>query len=144
VIQGWWKDTGKLEDLLEANRMALTSVERDVRGAVDARSRVIGEVVVDEGAVVENSELRGPLVVGAGTVVRDSYIGPFTSISARCRIVGSEVEFSIVLEESRLEHLSGRVEGSLIGRNVRITQAPARPRAFRFMVGDNSEIQVPG
>jgi glucose-1-phosphate thymidylyltransferase len=144
VIKGWWKDTGKLEDLLEANRMALTAVDRDIRGAVDARSRVIGEVVVEEGCVVENSELRGPLVIGRGSVVRDAYVGPFTSISARCHIIGSEIEFSIVLEESRLENLSTRVEGSLVGRNVKITQGPVRPRAYRFMVGDNSEIQVPG
>jgi glucose-1-phosphate thymidylyltransferase len=143
VIKGWWKDTGKLEDLLEANRVALTSIERDVRGRVDARSRVIGEVVVGEGAVVENSELRGPLVIGPGTVVRDSYVGPFTAISSRCTVVGSEVEFSIVLEESRIENLSQRLERSLIGKNVRIAQGPAKPRAFRFMVGDNSEIQVP-
>ena len=143
VIKGWWKDTGKLEDLLEANRMALTALERDVRGAVDARSRLIGEVSIGEGAVVENSELRGPLVIGEGTVIRDSYVGPFTSISSRCAIVGSEIEFSIVLEDSRLENLSTRLEGSLIGRNARITQAPVKPRAFRFMIGDNSEIQVP-
>jgi glucose-1-phosphate thymidylyltransferase len=143
VIKGWWKDTGKLADLLEANRMALTSIERDLRGSVDARSRVIGEVSLGEGCVVENSELRGPLVIGAGTVVRDSYVGPFTSISSRCSIVGSEIEFSIILEESRIENLATRVEGSLVGRNARITQGPTKPRAFRFMVGDNSEIQVP-
>jgi glucose-1-phosphate thymidylyltransferase len=143
VIKGWWKDTGKIEDLLEANRVALTSIERNVRGKVDARSRVIGEVVVDEGAVVENSELRGPLVIGAGTVIRDSYVGPFTSISSRCTVIGSEIEFSIVLEECRIENLSRRMEGSLVGRNVKITTSDAKPRAFRFMVGDNSEIQVP-
>ncbi len=143
VIKGWWKDTGKLEDLLEANRMALTAIERDVRGTVDPRTRVIGEVAVGEGAVVESSELRGPLVIGPRTVVRDSYVGPFTSISSGCTILGSEVEFSIILEDSRIENLTTRMEGSLVGRNARITQAPAKPRAFRFMVGDNSEIQVP-
>lgn len=143
VIKGWWKDTGKLEDLLEANRMALTAIDRDLRGSVDAKTRVIGEVSVGEGAVVESSELRGPLVIGPRTVVRDSYVGPFTSISSGCTIVGSEVEFSIILEDSRIENLTTRMEGSLVGRNARITQAPAKPRAFRFMVGDNSEIQVP-
>ena len=143
IIKGWWKDTGKLEDLLEANRMALTAIERDIRGTVDAGSRVIGEVVIGEGAVIERSELRGPLVIGPGTVVRDSYVGPFTSISSRCAIVGSEVEFSIILEESRVENLTTRMEGSLVGRNARIAQCPGKPRAYRFMVGANSEIQVP-
>jgi glucose-1-phosphate thymidylyltransferase len=143
VITGWWKDTGKLEDVLEANRVALSGIRRAVKGRVCERSQVVGEVVVEEGAVVENSELRGPLIVGAGTVVKDSYIGPFTSISAGCRIVGAEIEFSIVLEDCRIENLGRRMEGSLIGKNVHIGPAPARPKAFRFMVGDNSEIQVP-
>jgi glucose-1-phosphate thymidylyltransferase len=143
IIKGWWKDTGKLEDLLEANRVALSGVEREVRGSVDARSRILGEVVIEEGAEIVNSELRGPLVIGKNTRIQDSYIGPFTAISSGCSIVGAEVEFSIVLENSSIEHLSRRLEGSLIGRDVRIVQGPAKPRAFRFMVGDSSWVQVP-
>jgi glucose-1-phosphate thymidylyltransferase len=143
IIKGWWKDTGKLEDMLEANRVALSGMERDIRGRIDSRTRVIGDVVVCEGAIIENSELRGPLIIGSGTIVRDSYVGPFTAISEGCRISGAEIEFSIVLEDSHVENLRRRLEGSLIGKNVRITQGPAKPRAFRFMVGDNSEIQVP-
>jgi glucose-1-phosphate thymidylyltransferase len=142
IIKGWWKDTGKLEDMLEANRVALSGIDRDVRGTI-TDTRVIGDVVVEEGAVIENSELRGPLIIGAGTRVKDSYIGPFTSISRGCVIEGAEIEFSIILEESRIEHLNHRMEGSLIGRGVTITRSPARPRAYRFMVGDSSEIQVP-
>ncbi len=143
IIKGWWKDTGKLEDMLEANRVALSAVERDIRGKVDGQSRVIGEVVLEEGAIVENSELRGPLIIGAGTVVQNAYIGPFTAVSTGCRIVGAEIEFSIILEDCRIESLPRRIERSLVGKNVRISQAPTKPRAFRFMVGDNSEIQVP-
>ncbi len=143
VIRGWWKDTGKLEDMLEANRMVLSSLEQDVRGEVDAATRIVGAVVVDEGARIENSELRGPLVIGRGAVVRDSYVGPFTAVAAGCEIVGSEVEFSIILEDSQIVNLGRRLEGSLIGKNVRILPSPRRPSAYRFMVGDNSEIQVP-
>ncbi len=143
VITGWWKDTGKLEDMLEANRMVLSTLERDVRGHVDEKSRVIGAVVIDEGAVIENSELRGPLVIGKGAIIRDSYVGPFTAIAAGCEIVGSEIEFSIILESSHIVNLGRRLEGSLIGKNVRIKKSPPRPLAYRFMVGDNSEIQVP-
>jgi len=143
VITGWWKDTGKLEDMLEANRVALSGLARRVDGKVCERSQVLGEVVVEAGAVIEGSELRGPLIVGPGTLVKDSYLGPFTSIAGGCRIVGAEIEFSIVLADCRIEHLGRRMEGSLVGRNVHIGRAPARPRAFRFMVGDNSEIQVP-
>lgn len=143
IIKGWWKDTGKLEDMLEANRVALSGMDRDVRGTIDESTRVIGDVVVEEGAVIRNSELRGPLIIGANTVVEDSYVGPFTSISRDCHLHGAEIEFSIVLEESRIGSLGRRIEGSLIGRGVTIKRAPAVPRAYRFMVGDSSEIQVP-
>jgi glucose-1-phosphate thymidylyltransferase len=143
VIKGWWKDTGKLEDMLEANRMMLSTSERRIAGRVDEASRIIGDVVLEEGADVTNSELRGPLIIGRDSVIRDSYVGPFTSISDGCEIVGSEIEFSIVLENSRIHSLGRRLEGSLIGKNVQITRSPSRPKAFRFMVGDSSEIQVP-
>jgi glucose-1-phosphate thymidylyltransferase len=143
VIKGWWKDTGKLEDMLEANRVALSGFDRDVQGELVGRTRIIGDVVVEAGARIENSELRGPLIIGEGTIVRDSYVGPFTAISSGCEIVGTEIEFSIVLENCRIEARGRRIEGSLIGKNVRITRGPVTPRAYRFMVGDNSEIQVP-
>jgi glucose-1-phosphate thymidylyltransferase len=143
VIKGWWKDTGKLDDMLEANRVALSSIALDVRGDVDDETVIHGDVIVEEGAVVRRSELRGPLILGAGTTVEDSYIGPFTSISGGCRISESEIEFSIVLENSEIRNLGVRMEGSLIGKETRIVQGPARPKAYRFMVGDNCEIQVP-
>ncbi len=143
VITGWWKDTGKLEDMLEANRVALTGIEREVAGDVDDATRIIGDVVVAKGAVIERSELRGPLIIGEGTVIRDAYVGPFTAIASNCTITGAEIEFSIVLRNCQIESIGRRIEGSLVGRNVRIARGPAKPRAFRFMVGDNSEIQVP-
>ncbi len=144
IIKGWWKDTGKLEDMLEANRMMLSAAERRIEGDVDGSSRVIGDVILEKGAVVQNSELRGPMIIGEKTVIRDSYVGPFTSISSGCEIVGAEIEFSIILENCRIHSLGRRLEGSLIGRNVEIKPSPAKPVAYRFMIGDNSEIQVPG
>ncbi|MDP6460523.1 MAG: glucose-1-phosphate thymidylyltransferase [Gemmatimonadota bacterium] len=143
VIRGWWKDTGKLEDMLEANRIVLSSLERRIDGEVDDRSRIIGEVVVGKGARVENSELRGPLILGEGAVVKDSYVGPFTSISDQCEVLSSEVEFSIILKGGRVHDLDRRMEGSLVGRNATILSSAVRPRAYRFMVGDNSEVRVP-
>ncbi len=143
IIKGWWKDTGKLEDMLEANRVALSGFDRDVKGKVDDETKIIGDVVVGEGATIERSELRGPLIIGEGTIVRDSYIGPFTAISSGCEISGAEIEFSIILENSRVTSIGRRIEGSLVGKNVTISRGPAKPRAFRFMIGDNSEIQVP-
>ena len=142
VIRGWWKDTGKLEDLLEANRLVLSGLQRRIEGSVDDTSRVEGQVVIEPGAEVHGSVLRGPLILGAGTVVRSSYIGPFTSIAAHCRIEESEIEHSIVLEAAQLLGIGSRVEGSLVGRNVRLVRSDLRPKAYKFMVGDNSEIQL--
>lgn len=142
VIRGWWKDTGKLEDMLEANRMVLSSLARRVEGAVDAASAIEGNVVVEAGARVEASVLRGPLVIGAGTIVRSSYVGPFTSIGPQCRIEDSEIEHSIVLEASTISGVGSRIESSLLGRNVHIARGDGRPKAYKFMVGDNSEIQL--
>jgi len=142
VIRGWWKDTGKLEDMLEANRMVLSGSLRRIEGSVDAATSIEGQVVVEAGARIEGSVLRGPLVIGSGTVVRSSYIGPFTSIGPQCRIEDSEIEHSIVLEASHISGVGARIESSLLGRNVRITRTDVRPKALKFMVGDNSEIQL--
>jgi glucose-1-phosphate thymidylyltransferase len=142
VIHGWWKDTGKLEDMLEANRIVLTSLERRVEGSVDAESQIEGQVVLEKGARVEASVLRGPLIVGSGAVIRASYVGPFTSIAADCVIEHSEIEHSIVLESSQILGIGARIESSLVGRNVRIWRGDARPEAYKFMVGDSSEIHL--
>ncbi|MFQ5601568.1 MAG: glucose-1-phosphate thymidylyltransferase [Candidatus Krumholzibacteriia bacterium] len=142
VIQGWWKDTGKLEDMLEANRIVLSGLRRRVEGSVDEASQVEGQVVLEKGARVESSVLRGPLIVGDGTVVRSSYVGPFTSIAGSCVIEDSEIEHSIVLESSHIIGIGSRIESSLVGRNVRLVRGDLRPKAYKFMVGDNSEIEL--
>jgi len=142
VIGGWWKDTGKLEDMLEANRMVLSSITRRMDGSVDGASSLEGQVCIEAGARIEASVLRGPLIIGAGAVIRKSYIGPFTSIAAQCVVEDSEIEHSIVLESSQILGVAARIESSLLGRNVRLTRRDARPKAYQFMVGDNSEIQL--
>lgn len=140
LVSGWWKDTGKIEDILEANRLILESIEGAVEGDVDAVSKVSGAVVIEPGAVVRTSTIRGPAIIGAGTEIADSYIGPFTSIQKRCRIIGTEIEHSIVLEGSEILDIGSRIDESLIGRDVRIHKCPPKPLAYRFMVGDKSEI----
>lgn len=142
-VTGWWKDTGKLEDILEANRMILEDISRDIRGTVDGSSRVDGNVVIDEGASVEGSVLRGPLVIGRGSRIVKSYIGPFTSIYHDVTVQNSEIEHSIVLENSKIANLGHRMERSLIGKDVEIIQCATMPKAYRFMVGDASRIEVP-
>jgi glucose-1-phosphate thymidylyltransferase len=142
IVEGWWKDTGKLEDMLEANRLILETFERRVDGAVDAESRVEGKVVVEQGAVIERSTVRGPAIIGRGARIVHAYVGPFTSIGNDVEITGSEIEHSIVLEGSSLRDLANRVIDSLIGRNVRIWREPVKPSAYRFMLGDNSEVGI--
>ena len=142
-VTGWWKDTGKLEDILEANRMLLENIERNVAGEVVGSSRIDGNVVVEEGALVEGSVLRGPLVIGRGSRITKSYIGPFTSIYHDVTIQNSEVEHSIILENSTIVNLGQRMEKSLIGKDVEIVKSATMPKAYRFMLGDASRIEVP-
>ena len=140
VIRGWWKDTGHIEDLLEANRMVLEDLEPLCAGTVDGESRILGRVVVEEGAEVIRSTLRGPCVVGRDSRIIDSYIGPFTSIYHGVTVEGSELEHSIVMENSAIRNIPGRIEDSLIGKNVVIERSFDRPKTFRFMLGDNSRV----
>ncbi len=142
LVRGWWKDTGKIEDILEANRLILEGMAGKIEGDVDEASRINGNVVLEAGVIVRNSIIRGPAIVGAGTELRDAYVGPFTSIEPRCRIVGTEIEHSIVLEGSTIEDVGARIDESLIGRGVRIYKCPPKPSAYRFMVGDKSEIGI--
>jgi glucose-1-phosphate thymidylyltransferase len=142
LVDGWWKDTGKLEDMLEANRLILDTLARRVDGAVDTESRVEGKVVVEAGAVIECSVVRGPVIIGARARIAHAYIGPFTSIMNDVEIRDAEIEHSIVLEGSVISDLASRVEDSLIGKNVRIYRIPVKPSAYRFMLGDNSEVGI--
>jgi glucose-1-phosphate thymidylyltransferase len=142
IVDGWWKDTGKLEDMLEANRLILDTIQRRVDGSVDAESRVEGKVIVEEGAVIENSVVRGPVVIGARAKIVNAYVGPFTSIMRDTEVRDSEIEHSIVLEGSSISNLAARIEDSLIGKNVRISRLPVKPSAYRFMLGDNSEVGI--
>ena len=142
IVDGWWKDTGKLEDMLEANRLILDTIQRRVEGSVDAESRIEGKVIVEPGAVIENSVVRGPVIIGARARIVNAYIGPFTSIMGDAEVRDSEIEHSIVLEGSRITNLAARIEDSLIGKNVRIFRLPVKPSAYRFMLGDNSEVGI--
>jgi glucose-1-phosphate thymidylyltransferase len=142
VITGWWKDTGKLEDMLEANRMVLSRAKRHLQGDVDKESKVEGEVILGAGSVVKNSLLRGPLIIGARCQIENSYVGPFTAIYDDVVLRNSEIEHSIVLERCRIQDIPVRIEASLIGKEVRIQRSQAKPTAYRFMVGDSSLVDV--
>lgn len=142
IIEGWWKDTGKLEDMLEANRMVLDDIHTRILGSVSDDSEIHGRVIIQEGAEVLNSIIRGPVVLGRNAKVINSYIGPYTSISDGCIVEDSEIEHSIMLEDSHIKNIQTRIEGSLLGKNVKIAKSDSKPRSNRFMVGDNSEIII--
>jgi glucose-1-phosphate thymidylyltransferase len=141
VVRGWWKDTGRLDDMLEANRLILEVVERRVEGELDD-SQIVGRVVVEAGAILERTTVRGPAIIGAGAHLIDAYIGPYTAVGRHCIVEAAEVEHSILLEGSCVRGLDGRMESSLLGRDVKIGRSSRQPRAYRFMVGDSSEIEI--
>ncbi len=142
VVRGWWKDTGQLADMLEANRLVLEEVETRLEGDIDEESRVEGRVEIAPGAVLRRSVVRGPAVIGAGARVEDAYVGPYTSIGDEVRICRSEIEHSIVLAGSVVEDLGTRMEASLLGREVKLTRSEGPPRTLRMLVGDKSEIEL--
>jgi glucose-1-phosphate thymidylyltransferase len=141
VVQGWWKDTGRLDDMLEANRLVLDTIVTRLDGELHD-SRTHGRVVVEAGARLERSTVRGPAIIGAGAQLTDCYVGPYTAVGSGCVVERAEIEHSILLERSSIRHLDGRMESSLLGRNVHITRSIGQPRAFQFLVGDNSHISI--
>lgn len=142
IISGWWIDTGKKDDMLEANRLILDTIETQILGHIDSASHVYNKVFIDKGVEIHNSVIRGPAIIGENTRIVNSYVGPFTSIYYGCEIVGSEIEHSIVLENSRIIDIHGRIEDSLIGRNVEISKSPIKPKAFKMMLGDYSKVGI--
>jgi glucose-1-phosphate thymidylyltransferase len=141
IVRGWWKDTGRLDDMLEANRLILDTITPRVDGdMVDSTTH--GRVIIEPGARLERSTVRGPAIIGSGAHLSDCYIGPYTAVGSGCVIERAEVEHSILLEGSSVRGLDGRIESSLLGRNVAIGRSTGQPRAYQFMVGDNSEIAI--
>lgn len=141
IIEGYWKDTGNVADMLEVNRMVLEGMTGRLDGAVDPASELIGRIVVEEGAHVRDSRIVGPAIIGAGTRVDRCYIGPFTSVGQECTLADSEIEYSIMMRGASVQGV-GRIEASLIGHSVAVTPAPRVPKAHRLVLGDHSKVQI--
>ncbi len=144
IVRGWWKDTGKLDDMLEANRIVLEGMEvlPGAAAALGPGSRIEGRVRIGAGVELIDSLVRGPVVIGDGARLENAFVGPYTSIGERCTLVRCEMENSIVLADSEIRDIPLRIDGSLIGRNVRIVKTDFKPKAYRFMLGDNSEVGI--
>jgi glucose-1-phosphate thymidylyltransferase len=141
LVTGYWKDTGRLDDMLETNRKVLESFEPRIEGTVDAASRIVGRVVIEPGAEIVRSTVRGPAVIGHRTRITDTYVGPYTSIYHDCVIESTEIEHSIVLQETTIRAVA-RIEDSLIGRQVEVVPSTALPRAHRLLLGDHSKVSI--
>ncbi|MBI3192840.1 MAG: glucose-1-phosphate thymidylyltransferase [Ignavibacteriae bacterium] len=141
-ITGWWKDTGKPVDLLEANRLVLDNIQPRIDGDLNKSSSVAGKIILEKGAKIINSVVRGPAIIGKNAVIENSYVGPFTSIGDESVIKNSEVEFSILLNQCKVIDVKIRIEGSLLGNEAEIVEATGKPRVHRFMIGDQSRVEV--
>ena len=142
VHRGWWIDTGKPIDMLEANSRVLEELEPAIEGYVDRDSEVDERVTVQEGAEIINSVIRGPAIIGEDSRIINSYIGPFTSIYHDVVIEDSEIERAIVLEHSQVRNIPSRIQDSLIGRHVQLVRSPIKPKAYKLTLGDHSQVGI--
>jgi glucose-1-phosphate thymidylyltransferase len=140
LIDDVWIDTGKKDDMLEANRVVLSTIERRVDGDVDSASQVVGDVVIEPGAKLIDSTVRGPAIIGAGATLRSAYVGPFTAIGERCELDNCEIEHSIVLCDSTIREIGVRIADSLIGKQVVVERSAQRPRSLKLLLGDHSSV----
>jgi glucose-1-phosphate thymidylyltransferase len=142
VHHGWWIDTGRPGEMLEANSFVLEELEPAITGYVDRDSEVDGRVTVQEGAEIINSVIRGPTIIGERTRIVNSYLGPFTSIYHDVVVEDSEIERSIVLEHSLIRDIPSRIQDSLIGRHVSLIRSPIKPKAYKLTLGDHSQVGI--
>lgn len=141
-VRGWWKDTGKPDDLLDANRLALSGLLRRVEGEVKD-AEVIGEVVVEPGAKIVRSTVRGPAYIGAGAIIEDGFIGPYTAVGNNARVVSSEVEYSILMDEAQVYSLPYRLDSSILGQGVVVDgKGNSRRHTLQLVLGDRSRVRL--
>jgi glucose-1-phosphate thymidylyltransferase len=145
LVTGYWKDTGRLDDMLDTNRkvLELTGGSIDPSAKVDDLSTLVGEVVLERDVIITRSTIRGPVAIGRGSRITDSNIGPYTSIYHDCEIESTALGDSIVLERCRIRG-AGSIERSLLGRDVEVVASPAPSGAHRLVLGDHSRVYVAG
>lgn len=141
-VRGWWKDTGKPEDLLDANRLVLSGLGRQVEGEL-LEAEIVGEVVVEPGARILRSTVRGPAYIGAGAHIEGSFIGPYTSVGRNAQIISSEVEYSILMDEAQVYRLPYCLDSSILGQGVLVDgQGKARRHTLQLVLGDRSRVRL--
>ncbi|MBE9135876.1 glucose-1-phosphate thymidylyltransferase [Nodosilinea sp. LEGE 07088] len=142
-LDGWWLDTGKKDDLLEANQIILDDCPMTaIEGEVDSQSRISGRVKIGSGSKVTNCTIRGPVVIGQDCHLENCFIGPYSSIADRVILIDSDLEHSVLLADAKVIGVQQRIVDSLIGQRASLTEAPRRPMALRFMIGDDSQVEL--
>jgi glucose-1-phosphate thymidylyltransferase len=141
-LNGWWIDTGKMSDILEANRLILDVLAPQRAGQVDIASHIEGRVVLEKDAVVINSTIRGPVIIGERTRIENAFVGPYTSIHHDCVLQNCEIEHSVVLENTHISDTTARIADSLIGRNVEIGRSGGQTKTLKIMLGDYSKVGI--
>ena len=140
-VRGYWKDTGNAVDLLDANRLVLSRIERHILGTVE-NSEIVGEVQIAAGATVKNSRLRGPISIAAGAIIEDAYVGPYTSIGENAVVQRCELEYSILMQGAKLVGIARRVDSSILGEEVSVLGEAERKNTVQFFLGDRSTIKI--
>ncbi|WP_369791693.1 glucose-1-phosphate thymidylyltransferase [Synechococcus sp. PCC 7335] len=142
-LKGWWLDTGKKDDLLEANQIILdATLSSEILGDVDDMTKISGRVRIGKGSRLINSSIRGPAVIGENCHIENCFIGSYSSIADSVKLIDVEVDHSVVLEGAVIQQLHQRIVDSLIGRRARLVNSPQRPKALRFMIGDDCQIEL--
>jgi len=142
-LEGWWLDTGKKDDLLEANRLILdTYLTTLISGDVNPKSQIIGRVQIGVRSRIINCTIRGPVIIGNDCHLENCFIGPYSSIANNSTLIDTDLEHSVVLEGARIEGIHHRIIDSLIGQRAQLTIAHTRPKALRFLIGDDCQIEL--
>ena len=143
VLESWWLDTGKKDDMLEANRVVLDEMtDVSMLGKLENGTKLSGRVHVGKGTILKGCNIRGPAMIGDNCLIEDSYVGPFSSIGDSAKITHAELEYCIVRENCQIIDFHGRIEDSLLGANVELTRGKQKPLAYRLMLGDDSKVEV--
>lgn len=144
-LAGWWLDTGKKDDLLAANQIILDSlIQKDLQGEIDGLSKISGRVAMGPGSRIINSVIRGPVAIGAQCHLENCFIGPYSSIADHVQIKNADIEHSVVLTGATIIDIQQRIVDSVIGKNAKISTAPQHPQALRFLIGNDSQVELIG
>jgi len=141
-VKGWWKDTGRPEDILDANRLVLDEIETKIEGKIESNVIIKGRVKIGRETLVKNNSIiKGPCVIGSNCLIENSFIGPYTSIGNNCKIINSEIEDSIIMDDSEIIS-AGRIIGSLIGKEVKVVKDGSSIQGFKLVLGDKSKMLI--